>query len=123
MATVGIIEDSSLVVQMLTMVCEEHGHTVRSFERFGDAADAFRGDPPDIVITDLNLPDLSEDSPLERLRGIEGLSNTPVVIISGRPNEELQKLADESGAQGALSKDDGMPVISSQLPSMIEQLV
>lgn len=123
MADVGILEDSSLVVEMLTMVCEQHDHRVHSFERFGDAADHFAGDPPDIVITDLNLPDIPEGQTIAQLRGVEGLEQTPVIIISGRPGDELQRLADEQGAQGALSKDDGMPVISSKLPSMIDELL
>lgn len=122
MATVGIVEDSSLVVQMLTSVCEEHGHRVQGFERFEEAADQFAEAAPDIVITDLNLPDVPEGQTIEQLRSIQGLENTPVVIISGRPAEELQQLAEETGAQGALSKDDGMPVISAQLPSLIDEL-
>lgn len=122
MATVGIIEDSSLVVQMLTMVCEQHGHSVDSFERFDDAASSFESTPPDLVITDLNLPDVPDGQTLQQLRSIEGLATVPVVIISGRSQSELDKLADEAGAQGALSKDEGMPVISSKLPPMIEQL-
>ena len=123
MATVAIIEDSSLVIEMLTMVCEGEGHDVVSFEKFGQAAASLGEVAPDIVITDLNLPDLDEGTTLESLRAIEGLESTPVIIISGRPRRELEQLAEESGAQGALSKDDGMPVISSQLPPMIEDLI
>ena len=122
MAKVGIIEDSSLVVDMLTMVCQQEGHSVDSFERFGDAASAFASDPPDIVITDLNLPDIPEGATLDELREISELSDTPVIVVSARPREELQRLAENAGANGALSKDDGMPVISAELPKMIEQL-
>ncbi len=123
MATVGIIEDSSLVVQMLTMVCEQEGHDVDSYERFEPAAKAFAAQRPDIIITDLNLPDVDEGATLDELRAIDGLEDTPIVIISGRPRQELEELADDAGAQGALSKDDGMPVISSELPPMIDELV
>ena len=123
MATVGIIEDSSLVVQMLTMVCEQEGHDVDSYERFEPAATAFAAQRPDIIITDLNLPDVDEGATLDELRAIDGLEDTPIVIISGRPRQELEELADEAGAQGALSKDDGMPVISSELPPMIDALL
>ncbi len=123
MATVAIIEDSSLVIEMLTMVCEGEGYDVVSFEEFGPAAASLGDTAPDIVITDLNLPDLDEGTTLESLRAIKGLESTPVIIISGRPRQELEELAEESGAQGALSKDDGMPVISSELPPMIEDLI
>ena len=122
MAKVLIVEDSPLVVQMLTMVCQGAGHEVISFERFSAAADYLRQSLPDLILTDLNLPDVPGDDTLSELRAIEGVADTPVVIVSGRPSQELQEIARSSGAQGALSKDDGMPVISQQLPGLIDQL-
>ena len=123
MADVAIIEDSELVIQMLTMVCEGDGHQVNSYERFQDAADALAMDRPDLIITDLNLPDVPGGDTLTQLRTIDGLDDVPIIIISGRPRQELEAIADEAGAQGALSKDDGMPVISAELPPMIHELL
>ena len=122
MASIAIIEDSSLVIDMLTMVCEDNGHTVRSYQRFDDAADALTDDPPELIVTDLNLPDLSGDNSVTQLRQLDGLADVPIVVISGRPREELEEIADDAGAQAALSKDDGMPAISSELPSLIDDL-
>ena len=123
MAHIAIVEDSALVIQMLTMVCEGAGHQVESHECFDDAAEQLRKKAPDLIITDLNLPDVPEDDTIRQLRAIEGLENTPIIVVSGRPRQELVEIADASGAQGALSKDDGMPVVSAELPPMIDELV
>lgn len=122
MANVAIIEDSELVIQMLTMVCQGEGHQVASYERFDKANQGLRDSRPDIIITDLNLPDVPGDI-VAAIRGIDGLEETPVIIVSGRSREELEAVADRSGAQGALSKDEGMPVISAELPEMIDDLL
>ena len=123
MAHVVIIEDSPLVIQMLTMVLEGAGHQVTPFERFGQATDALSTNPPDVVITDLNLPDAPRGDVVGQLRALQGMEPVPIIVISGRPRRELEELAAEAGAQGALSKDEGMPAISSQLPSMIDELL
>lgn len=123
MARVLIIEDSPLVIQMLTMVCQGAGHEVTSCERFEEAVEHLENNRPDIILTDLNLPDVPGGDTLGGLRSIDGVDEIPMIIVSGRPRQELEKIAEESGAQGALSKDDGMPVISSQLPDMIDNLL
>lgn len=123
MAQVLIVEDSPLVVQMLTMVCQGAGHDVTSFETFSDAAEYLAGTLPDVILTDLNLPDVPGGDTIAALREIDGVAETPVIIISGRPRQELEQIAADSGAQGALSKDDGMPAISAELPPMIAELI
>lgn len=123
MADVMIVEDSPLVVQMLTMVCQQAGHQVTSFERFEAAAEYLADNGPDLIISDLNLPDVPGGDTLAGLRAIDNACDVPVIIISGRPRAELEEIADNKGAQGALSKDEGMPVISAELPPMIEELL
>lgn len=123
MAKVLIIEDSPLIVQILTMVCEGAGHQVASCERFSEVASLLAEVKPDLVITDLSLPDLKDKDALEALRELEDGARLPVIIISGRPQEELEALASEGGAQGALSKDGGLPFISAHLPGLITQML
>ncbi|TXD34752.1 response regulator [Lujinxingia vulgaris] len=122
MARVLIVEDSPLIVQMLTMVCQGAGHDVVACERFGEVGEV-AGQGFDVVITDLNLPEVPGDDTVRALREIGGLASLPVIIVSGRPRAELEQIAAERGAQGALSKDDGMPVIAAELPPMIASLI
>ena len=123
MARVLIIEDSPLVVQMLTMVCEMAGHEVAACMSFAEVPSKLESFKPEVILTDLNLPGLREDNAVEALRKDSELSEAPIIIISGRPKSELEVIAKDSGAQGALSKDDGMPVISQELPLLIESLL
>lgn len=123
MTKVLIIEDSPLIVQILTMVCEGAGHQVATGERFAEVSSLLARTRPDIIITDLNLPDLKGQDTLEALRELEGAAQLPVIIISGRPQDELEALADKHGAQGALSKDGGLPFISANLPPLIERVL
>ncbi|RAL21167.1 hypothetical protein DL240_13620 [Lujinxingia litoralis] len=122
MARVLIVEDSPLIVQMLTMVCQGAGHQVVACERFGEVSQA-AAQGVDVVITDLNLPEVPDDDTVRALREIAALKHLPMIIISGRPRAELEMIAAERGAQGALSKDEGMPVIAAELPPMIDALV
>ena len=123
MATIVLIEDSPLVVQMLTMVCEGAGHQVTAFEQFADADAHLQDERPDLILTDLNLPGLPDDNTLITLRARPALKEIPIIIVSGRPRAELEQIAAAHGAQGALSKDDGLPALSAELPAMIDGLV
>lgn len=123
MARVLIIEDSPLIVQMLTMICEGAGHQVQSCTSFSLVEDALSSFQPELIITDLNLPDLSEANAALALRKIPAAEKIPLIIISGQPRDALLQIAQTCGAQDALSKDAGMPQISAQLPPMIDALI
>ena len=58
-----------------------------------DALEALRVRPFDCIVLDLRLPDMSGFELLEALRGDRGLSDTPVVVFTGRqlsPEEDAQ---------------------------------
>ncbi|MBA2662280.1 MAG: response regulator [Bradymonadaceae bacterium] len=117
-----IIDDSELILQMLAMVCQGAGYTVEILAQFPLVAACLERASFDVVITDLNLPDVPGNDTVAALRTYPQLATTPIVIISGQPRATLNTIASERGAQGALSKDDGLPAIASELPAMIARL-
>jgi HAMP domain-containing protein/CheY-like chemotaxis protein/signal transduction histidine kinase len=57
------------------------------------ALDALRKDPPDCIVLDLRLPDMSGFDLLERIRDDAALCDVPVVVFTGRqlsPDEDAQ---------------------------------
>lgn len=118
MAKILIIDDSDLILQMLEMVCQQAGHDTRTASSVDQAREAFEDERPDVVVTDLNLPGVP-DSVAE----IRSWGDVPVVIVSGRPQAELDDIATRAGAAGAVSKDAGLAGMSQTLPALLDTLL
>lgn len=116
MSFVLILDDSELILQMLEMVCVGAGYTVQTATSFAAARDIVSRETPAVIVSDLQLPDLDTD-PVSAFR--EAGCESPVILVSGRPQAELDALAASLGAKGAVSKDAGMMGMAQTLPSLI----
>lgn len=123
MATrVLIIDDSELILDMLEMVCTEAGYEVSKTDSFTAVPGIVSRETPGVIVSDLNMPDMPVDNdPVESLAG-SGIEGIPVIIISGRPQAELDERAAAIGAGGAISKDAGMMGMASTLPDLLAKL-
>jgi DNA-binding NarL/FixJ family response regulator len=101
--TVLIVDDHETFRSFARELLESEG-----FEVIGEAEDgisgvqAVRSLEPDLVVLDVQLPDLSGFEVLERLRA-EGVP-TPVVLTSSRDAASYGDQVDSSGAVGFIPK-------------------
>jgi DNA-binding response OmpR family regulator len=61
-------------------------------------------DPPDLILLDINMPDMDGFQVCERLKSIPGLSDIPVIFISALNETEDKARAFRSGAVDYISK-------------------
>ena len=111
--TILIVDDSELIVSMLSMVCQQLGYNPTSASALDDIAPLIASSPPGAILCDLNIPGISD--PVAALRAFPSLQDTPIILISGTPQEKLDQIAEERGADAAISKDGGMPAIMTML--------
>jgi CheY-like chemotaxis protein len=71
----------------------------------------------DLVLLDLNLPDLSGEEVLERLKAGPGTATIPVVICSGDASDAHRRTCLEAGAAAYLTK----PLDLDELYRLVEQ--
>lgn len=116
-----LLDDSELILQMLTMICQGEGHHTHTATTFARAQEIVESTPISLIITDLNLPDVAGHDTIAALRDVPAAQSTPIIIISGQPQATLDAIATERGAQAALSKDGGFPAIASALPALIQR--
>lgn len=117
-----IMDDSELIVSMLEMICAQYGYRTVSALAFDEVHALISAETPHIILSDLNMPDIPNNDPVAALRQIPALAQTPIVVISGVEQTELDEVARTRGAQGAISKDAGLPGMMAQLGPLLSSL-
>lgn len=106
---------------MLEMVCGQLGYTTAKALSMAQVPQAITPARPDVILSDLNLPDAAD--PVQSLRSLEPLKDVPIILISGTDQHKLDDIAKARGAQGALSKDSGLPGMMMQLPPLFKAVL
>jgi len=82
-----IIEDDTEIIEFISLALDLgwHDAEIVTINRGNEARERLTNDPPDIVLLDLGLPDISG---FEVLKEIRAYSNIPVIIITVTDSEE-----------------------------------
>ncbi|MCJ7781202.1 MAG: response regulator transcription factor, partial [Acidimicrobiia bacterium] len=96
-----IVEDEPAYVDALTVALEREGYESSAVFDGRSAVVSFINDPPDVVLLDLMLPEMSG---LDVLRRIREESTVPVIVLSAKDAESDIVTALELGADDYLSK-------------------
>jgi two-component system KDP operon response regulator KdpE len=100
-----LIEDESKIRRFLRAGFELQGYAVIEAENAADGLKAATVSAPDLIILDLNLPDLHGSEVLERIRS---WSNVPVIILSVVSSEDEKVRLLQAGADDYVVKPFGM---------------
>lgn len=98
MARIITIEDSPALQRLLDITMRGTGVSVEPYLGGRGGLEAVIADPPDLVILDLGLPDLSGWDVLERLRSNPGTTRLPVIVTSGDTHRGVADRAANLGA-------------------------
>lgn len=83
MARIIAIEDSPVLQRLLAITMRDTSIEIEPYLDGSGGLGAVLADPPDLIVLDLGLPDLSGWEVLERLRSEPATSETPVLITTG----------------------------------------
>jgi DNA-binding response OmpR family regulator len=99
-----IIEDD-LAIKTLLCTVLEYNFKVTAFENGMDALSSLqKGDIPDIIISDLNTPELNGYDLLTQLKASNYFRAIPVIILSGEEGSETRIKCLEAGADDYIVK-------------------
>jgi two-component system KDP operon response regulator KdpE len=105
MTKVLVIDDEAQIRRFLRAGFELHGFTVLEAENAAAGLKAATFNKPDLIILDLNLPDLVGSEVLERLRS---WSNIPIIILSIHTDEQEKVRLLKLGADDYVVKPFGI---------------
>lgn len=96
--SVLIADDDAMLVRVLTVRCRHLGLEVRQASDAMQALVMIHKDPPDLIILDVSMPAGDGLSACRMLASDSRLQEVPVIILTGRSDEQIRE---EVGAMGA----------------------
>ena len=104
MPKVLIADDSIAVRKVAERLLTEAGFGVTLVANGEEALAYLAKETPDLVVSDVIMPDKSGYEVCAFVRAQRALANTPVLLISGIVNDEVTKQAESCHADGVLKK-------------------
>jgi diguanylate cyclase (GGDEF)-like protein len=90
-ATILVVDDSRNNLFLLASVLTKHGYQVRKADSGLSAIAEIKSQPPDLILLDIQMPDLDGYQVCEQLKAMESICEIPVIFLSGL-DEVLDKV-------------------------------
>lgn len=112
-----VVDDDPFMVRLLTKLLESAGHLVSSTTSSVEAVESIRSEKPDLVLTDIMMPEVDGIELCRRLREIPELAGMKILVVTSQSYESYREKAEAAGADGYLQK----PVYRDKLLQVIEE--
>ncbi|MBB1488748.1 response regulator [Oceanospirillum sediminis] len=112
-----IVDDDAIQLQMLQMYLDPHESI--TFSSAIEAVDWLKHEQPDLIISDICMPDMDGLRFRERIREFKHLQLTPFIFITGDSDEGLARQATDNDIDDFVLK----PVTKSQVSHITERVM
>jgi two-component system chemotaxis response regulator CheY len=119
MKQVLAVDDSASVRQMVSFTLRNAGYGVTEAVNGRHGLDQARGQKFELVITDLNMPEMDGIEMIEGMRKLPGYSFTPILMLTTESQPEKKDAGRKAGATGWIVK----PFQAEQLIAVVQKLV
>lgn len=103
-AKILVIDDDPAALTLAKKHLEAAGYDVIVSESPLRLPQIVQREKPNLVLLDLEMPSLTGEHVLDFATLFDFLKNTPIVLHSGKSEEELKSLVDRSPAKGYIRK-------------------
>lgn len=97
MATILVVEDNEMNMDVLTRFLRRDGHTVVAAGDGRQAITAARNEAPDIILMDLSLPEMDGWEATRRIRNNPLTKHIPIIALTAHSTSADVKRAVEAG--------------------------
>jgi two-component system cell cycle response regulator DivK len=114
-----IVEDNELNMKLLWDVLEAYGYVTIATAEGAVAVTLARKKRPDLILMDLQLPDISGYDAVRRLKSDEETRTIPVVAVTAFAMVGDERKALTSGCDGYLAK----PILLREFLELVERFI
>ena len=104
MARILLVDDSASMREMVSFTLTDAGHEVNEAEDGVEALQFAKGQSVDLVITDVNMPNMDGITLTRELRTLTGYKFTPILILTTETGSDKKMQGKDAGATGWIEK-------------------
>jgi len=116
-----LVEDDPDLAASLTLALERDGFKVSRFATGREGLEGILESPPDLVLLDLNLPDLDGLGVCREIRGTAAVSDLPIIILTARVTESDRVLGLDLGADDYITKPFSLRELKSRIRALLRR--
>lgn len=116
--SVLLVDDSHDTLLLLNVLFEKRGCRVMAAQSAAEALEMATRETPDIIISDIGMPDMNGYELLTSLRRLPGMEHVPALAITGYATEEDRARARAAGFTAHIAK----PVDPNELFELVQTL-
>ena len=119
--TVLIVDDSESIRNLVEVYLQREELEIVQAQDGADALERSRKQHFDLIVTDINMPNLNGYQLIEELRSDPAYQDVPIVILSSLGHEQEIEFGYQIGADAYVVKPFDREMISGQVYSLIEK--
>jgi two-component system, OmpR family, KDP operon response regulator KdpE len=113
-----IVDDERQITRVLRTSLQSHGYDVQVAQDGLEAFALFEQSPPNLIITDLSMPNMDG---LELTKAVRRIADTPIIVLSVREQEATKIAALDSGADDYVNKPFSMPELMARVRAQLRR--
>jgi two-component system KDP operon response regulator KdpE len=114
-----VVDDEAQIIRVMRHILSAHQYDIRTASDGEAAFELFQDWQPDLVITDLQMPNVDG---LELCRRLRAISNIPVIVLSVRDEEKTIVEALDAGADDYVTKPFGTNELLARVRANLRRL-
>jgi CheY-like chemotaxis protein len=116
-----VVEDQAAIVDMVRMRLEANNYEVITATDGAEGFDKARKENPHLIILDVMLPKMDGYKVCKLLKADPRYNKIPIIISTGRTQQELRRLGKEVGADAYISKPFEAQLLLSKIKLLLEK--
>jgi len=113
-----VVDDEPQITRVLKTTLSSRGYGVRSASDGDDALQMMKSWIPDLVITDLRMPNMDG---LELCRHIRNKANIPIIVLSVKGEEKIKVEALDAGADDYVTKPFSITELLARVRALLRR--
>ena len=118
MGKILVIDDQPNVRALLEMLLRQQGYDVVLADNGWKGLRLFRQEHPNIILLDLNMPELDGVAVLKQIRSVD--LKQPVIVLTGDSTPEAERQVRELGVSEFILKGSSLHLLSDILKRMLK---